>query len=282
MYLKTKKALLSFSVLFFTSLGFLSPAHAETVLLPESHHLQYTTYGLFFEQQSMLIYKSGARAWGAVGITTALLEESDWLYKPQLVVHASANAAYLLNGSKGLLETQTIDARVGLALDLAFTESFRGMIMWEHQSGHISDDVQDAFLIGSNLGNEILWLRLIKDFDSEVRVGGSLHPVMGSDPGMMTWGSDQFFEIFPWKTSENPHVLSPFFAMGFDEYGRHEVDLTFHAQIGFAAGNHFSPDHHPNMRLVLGYYNGVDPRLKYFQFLFGYSNYAYGGVMFDI
>lgn len=257
-------------------------ARAETVLMPESHHLQYTTYGLFFEEQTQLVYKSAARAWGAVGVTSALLEESEWRWKPQLIVHASANAAYQLDSSGSLLLTETIDARVGLAIDLAFTETFRGMIMWEHQSGHISDNVMDAWLIGPNLGNEILWLRLIKDFDNEIRVGGSLHPVLGSDPGMMTWGSDQFFEWFPWKASMDPHRFSPFIAMGFDEYGRHEVDLTYHAQIGVAAGNHFSPDHHPNLRIVLGYYNGVDPRLKYFQYLFGYSNFVYGGLMLDI
>ena len=97
----------------------------------------------------------------------------------------------------------------------------------------------------------------------------------------MYFGAEQFAEWFPWEASTNPHHLSPFIAVGFEEYGRASVDLTFHAQAGWAAGDHFSEKSHPGMRLTVSY-NRIDPRLKSFQFFNGKSEFAYVGAMFDI
>ena len=83
----------------------------------------------------MLIYKSGSRAWGSIGTSVAILEESEWRWKPQLVLHASANASYKLNSTGNTLLTETIDARVGAAVN-AFTDSFRGEV-----GGRISQDI---------------------------------------------------------------------------------------------------------------------------------------------
>ena len=262
---------------------FLSPqASAETVLLPDSRDLQYRTYGLFFDEQSTLVYRNGGHAQGALGGTLAILEERDWLWEPQLIIHGSANSAFTLNSRGDTLLTETVDARVGLAMDLRFNESFRGTLIWTHQSGHISDNVPDPDLIGSNLGNEIITLRLIRDFAREWRFGAGLRPSVGSDPGLKVFGAEQFAEWFPWHASEDIHRFSPFVAVGFEEYGRQEIDFTFNGMIGLAAGDHFSESKHPGLRVVLGYYNGADPRLKYFQFKNSKVGFVYGGLMFDI
>src|SRR5438067_7806142 len=70
----------------------LPPANGEPTFLPDSRHQQYETYGLFFEEQSMLIGKSGSRAWGALGQSLALFELAEWRWKPQIIAHASANS----------------------------------------------------------------------------------------------------------------------------------------------------------------------------------------------
>lgn len=257
-------------------------AFAGMQVLPDSRHQQYQTYGLFFDQQSLLAFRQEGRAWGALAGSIAALELTDWKWNPQLVIHGSANASFKINGKGDTLLTETIDARVGLAVDLKFESDFRGSIIWTHYSGHVSDNVADLDLFGSNLGNEVLDLRLIKDIDTSYRFGLGIRPTLGSDPGMIAFGAEQFFEWFPTGEAADPHHFAPYFATGFEEYGRHAIRFTWHAQIGIAAGNHFGETKHSSLRGVVGYYNGNDPRLKYYQFKDRRVDFFYGGVAFDI
>lgn len=255
---------------------------AEIVFLPESRHQQYRTYGLFIDQQSSLMLRDSGKAWGALGGAITLAELTTCEYKPQLTAHGSANAAMVINSAGNTLLTQTIDARVGLSADFEFTPEWRGTLIWTHQSGHISDNVPDADLIGSNLGNEILTLRFIRDIDQRWRIGAGIRAAVASDPGMQGLGGEQFVEWFPYQFSDNPHHLNPYISLGTEEYGRAHEELSFNAQVGLAAGNHFLPKKFSALRLVLGYYNGIDPRLKYFQFKRLRSEFGYAGLMFDI
>lgn len=257
-------------------------ARGELILIPESRHEQFLTYGLFIDQQSMLVMRDAGNFWGAVAGSLPLLEERDWAFRPQLLANASVNANFRSNDTHTTLLTQTFDARAGLELDLSFTESFRGAIGWTHQSGHISDNVPYPQLIGPNLGNELIWIRLIRDFDTRFRIGGTLRPIVGSDPAMKTFGADQFAEWFPWGQRSSPHSLSPYLAAGVEEYGRDYVQAAFHAQIGAVVGNHFFETWHPSLRIVAGYYTGPDPALKYYEFMRFTPKFFYTGFMFDI
>ncbi len=255
---------------------------AEVSILPESRHEQYRTYGLFIDQQSALLFKSSGKAWGSIGGAITLLEFPDLKYKPQLTVHGSANAAFTINGAGDTLLTETIDARAGLSADLEFTPDWRGSVMWTHQSGHISDNVPDRDLIGSNLGNEVIALRLIHDIERRFRLGGSLRAVVSADPGMIVLGGEQFLEWFPEQYPDSSHQFTPFFAFGTEEYGRQNMEFSWNAQVGLSAGNHFFPKKVSALRVVLGYYHGVDPRLKYYEFKNARSSFAYSGLMFEI
>lgn len=269
--------------LFLASLtGPLPSAHAETILLPESRHQQFQTYGLFMDQQSMLVFRFGRRAWGSLGGALALYEKPDWKYKPQLVVHGSATAAFRFNEKFDTLLTETVDARVGLAVDLTLSEAWLLSLGWTHMSGHISDDVLDRDLIGSNLGNESLWARAIRIVNPKLRIGGTLKPVVGSEPKMKFFAADQFIEYFPWGVSENFQDWNPFVAGSLEEYGPDKVDLTYHLQLGWFAGNHTFAKKHSSIRTVAGYYHGIDPRLKYAQFKYRRTDFFYAGLMFDI
>lgn len=269
---------LAFSSVWFSSLSIAS----DLEVLPTSRHQQYLTYGLFTDEQSTAAFRSEGKAWTAVGGFISLLELKDTPLNPQLVAHGLASAGMRINTRGDTLLTDTVDARAGLAIDLKFTDSLRASLTWTHQSGHISDNVPDKDLIGSNLGNEELSLRVIKDLDHSIRLGGSLRPFLGTEPTMQTFGADQFFEWFLNGEALTQHKFSPFFATGLEEYGLHEIDFSFHAQVGLAIGNHFDETKTSSMRVVFGYYAGVDPRLKYYQFKNLKSNFMYGGFMFDL
>lgn len=257
-------------------------ARAEWVVLPESKHQLFETFGLYIDEQSMILLRDSGRAWAAIGGSLGLLGNEELPLKPQLVIHGSANAAFQINQRGDTLLTQTVDARLGLAIDLQFDESFRGNVTWTHQSGHVADNVPDLDLFGSNLGNEIIDFRVVKDLQSKIRVGGGIRPTVGSDPGMIVFGEEQFVEYFPFEEGANPHEFKPYIACGFEEYGRGTIQFSSNFQIGYAAGSHFRKERHSSLRAVLGYYTGNDPRLKYYQFKHSRLGFAYAGLAFDL
>jgi hypothetical protein len=253
------------------------PARAALTFFPDSHDQQFHTYGLYIDNQSDLLVLDSKRAWGALAGAFAILENDSWGH-PQLVLGASANAAFRFNAQVNTLLTETIDARVGLALQFSPEKDFRFMLGWQHQSGHIADNVPDPSLIGSNLGNEIFYGRVVKDFEDRWRVGGELKPFVGTDPAMKAFGADQFAEWFPWGVAGSRRQASPFLAGGLEQYGRDFIQLCGNVQAGVVFGNHFKAEHEPTLRAVLGYYWGNDPRLKFYEFDHQHSDFAYTGL----
>src|SRR3954465_2788300 len=78
-------------------------ARADLIVLPESRHQQYSTYGLFVENQSAMLQRTGGRAWAAIGNNIALFEFPEMKHSPQLVLAASANASFRVIGVGMLL-----------------------------------------------------------------------------------------------------------------------------------------------------------------------------------
>ena len=266
-----------FLVLFSLSLC----AKADVIINPESHHKLFLSHGLFFDPQSMIIFRGDSRGWAAVGGSAALVEFKDSEYKSQLVIHASANTSYEF-ASTGTVHVETSDARVGLAYDLQFSPTLRGAFIWTHQSGHISDNVPDIDLMGPDLGNEVFDFRVVQDFERTWRIGGGLRPFVISNPSIPAFGAEQFAEWYPNQMSTDPHELCPFVALGLEEYGAKTVDLTAHLQVGYVAGSHFDQHNLQSMRFTLGVYSGADPRLKYFQFKNRRVDFVYAGFSFEM
>ena len=258
-----------------------APARADYVMVPESRHQLFQAYGFFLDPQNDLFWRSPDRGWGAVGGVFPLVEFTDWKGKPQILLQGSANAGYLVDTSKLLLRTQTIDARVGLLVDVALSNDTRLEIGWTHESGHIADDVPDASLIGPNLGNEIISVRVIHDIDEHFRFGGTFKPVAGAAPHLKTFGADQFAEWFPWGQAADVHHHSLYAAVALEETGVDHIIPTFQGHIGILWGNHFREPHTVGLRLVAGYYNGIDPRLKYAQYMLATIQFGYAGMAFD-
>ncbi len=261
------------------SLFALPLARADVVFLPESHHHQYLTYGLFLDENSAALYRTGGRAWGNLGGAIALFEENNLPTKPQLVFHAVVNAAYHMTPKGDAVAGETVDDRLGASFEFALQPDLRFSIGWEHWSGHASDDIPDRELIGPNLGDEMIPMRLVYDYQDLGRVGTTLRPVVGSEPGIRPFFMDQFIEVFPWRAQKDFRKATPYVSVGFEEYGRNYIVFTYHAQLGVYFGSHLEPEHHPTLRLAIGYYNGIDPRMKYAQFKDTRQNFGYGGVL---
>lgn len=284
MILGIMRSLSLVSILFL--LRFLPSAEAGWMLLPDSRYQQYLTYGLFIDQQSTLILRSGGRAWGALAGSLGLLEFSGWDSRPQLVAQASANTSFRWNERRDTLLTETVDARVGLSVLWTLDPDTRIVTGWSHQSGHISDNVEDPGLIGPNLGNEILYVRWVLDLPESVgfwRVGGTLKPFIGSEPGMKAFASDQFLEWSPWGITETSQKPTFYFAVGLEELGVDQIRLNSHFQMGLWTGNHGKRmEGRSTARLALGFYHGMDPRMKYAQFQLSRVRFAYFGLMFEL
>jgi hypothetical protein len=260
-----------------------SDSGSNFVLLPESRDQQYRTFGLFIDNQtSGLFLPSGNDVWLALGEEVALLENKSWYGSPQLVLYASVNAGDRLKTGSSTILMETIDIRAGLSYEFSIDEKQRIAVTYMHQSGHTSDDVQDETLVHPNLGNEELLVRYFRDIQDRFRLGGTLKPYFGSDPGIERFAADQFFEWFPWGTAARMDKFTPFIAGSVEEYGAQAINVTYHAQLGAYIGNHMQPIYKPNVRVVAGYYNGVDPRLKYAQFDFGFQRFYYFGAQLGL
>jgi hypothetical protein len=274
------RPLLAIAAIAVAAAGFAPPARAEIQVVPESRHHLFQPYAFFLEPQNDLLWRTPTRGWGEVGGVFPLFEATDWRWTPQLLIHGTANAAYVIDTSKLMLMTQTVDARAGLFIDLSLADDTRLEIGWTHESGHVSDDIPDSTLIGPNLGNEIISFRLLHDIEDHFRLGGTLKPVAGATPKLKVFGADQFAEWFPWGQSD-PHTHSFYVAMSLQETGVDHIVPGFQAQVGLLWGTHFRRPHHMSLRLVAGYYTGLDPRLKFAQYLLATMQFGYAGVMFD-
>jgi hypothetical protein len=179
------------------------------------------------------------------------------------------------------LLTDTVDVRVGLLFLFRLSESARLSVGWTHFSGHISDNVLDPALIGSNLGDETIPIRFVYDMGKYARLGASFKPYIGSEPSMKFFAADQFAEWFPWGANDSAQG-TPFLAVGCEEYGPHHLDFLLHVQVGIYFGNHLTERHRPGFRVALGFYNGPDPRLKYAQYKDESARFGYLGILFDL
>ena len=257
-------------------------SHADFEFIPDSHHQQFVTFANFTGETSTFVIRNPDRAWAAVGGGLSVVGFEAWTFKTQMVIFGFANVAFHLNEKRDTVLTETIDARVGLAFESAFRSDLRASLGWHHFSGHTSDDVLDTNLVAPNLGDEVLQARLIYDYAARFRIGLSLKAVAGSEPGMKVFAGDQFVEWFPFGTASTYGKPTPYIAVGVEEWGVNVVFPTLHVQLGAYIGNHLRPEHRSNIRLVSGYYHGVDPRLKYAQFLLSRVEFGYAGLMFDI
>jgi len=166
---------------------------------------------------------------------------------------------------------------------MTFSDTFRGAIIWTHDSGHISDNVALPELIGPDVGDEYFDFRLIKDTeDQHWRYGGGFDPALKSHPTQQWFSAEEFVEWWPHGPSKNPHSAVPFVAGGLQQYGTDAIELTGNIQLGWATGDHFSPHFEKAWRFVIGAYSGQDMRLKYYKYEGTQTHTVYAGFFLDI
>ncbi len=257
------------------------PGKAGWERLPESRHHQFLTHALFTEEQTTFVIRDSSRVWAALAGSLALIENTDTPLKPQLVAFVSMNLSFRYKSSVLEYNVETFDGRFGLAVEMNLSDSARLSIGVLHLSGHAADSILDADLITPNVGQDALFARLIYDLNSQFRFGTTLRPLIGSDPVSNAFAADQFVEWYPFAYSGDQRTPRPYLALGLEEYGRHTVKLSFHAQLGVAFADHFLPKKVSNLRVVFGYYTGQDLRLKYAQFKENDSRFIYIGTMIN-
>ncbi len=257
-------------------------ARASWEFLPESRHQLFQTYSFFIEQHNILVYRGEGRYWAAVSANLPLVGNNELSTHPQLLFHFSGNDSMHVDDEGGVF-TETLDTRIGLMFEIV-TPQFLGL-KWSiglfHESGHTVDGSQDPSLAPLNLGDNVLRARVLRDFGTKIRAGITYVPVIHAIPDNLNAGMNEFIEYFPWGSKED-HSASPFLAMGLANGISFTGSSTFHAQLGLSFGSHFQDRHTHDARLVVGYYNGVDPRAKYSQFDGDRGAFEYLGIMFDI
>lgn len=202
-------------------------------------------------------------------------------HHPEIIFTATANAAMHFNDNYRIW-TETIDARVGCAFEYEFDPALRASIGISHNSGHAADGIADLDLYEPTLGEEFVPLKAVYDWGTRLRVGATFKPFILAFPTeVQFFSADAFVDYFPWG-QDNPHQPAPYVSFGIDEMGVGHPFYTFHGQLGVLLGNHFGRGHHQTIRGVVGYYNGADPRMKYFQYRQATMDFAYIGIMGDI
>ena len=262
---------------------FEKPSYAEWTTLPESHHQLYDQWGTLLDEQSSLLNYGQARVWTGLGGTLPILGNETSLHHPELVIHASANAGLHYNDNLRIW-TETLDVRLGLAFEWEYNENLRFSVGYTHFSAHSADGLsdQDYDLMAPSVGQESVPIRAVYDLDKTFRFAVTLRPFVRSYPSVRRVWFDQSVEYYPWGAKDSKTEFSPYVSFGLEESGVDSYILTYHAQLGAYIGNHFGKGHHQTLRGVLGYYNGADPRLKYFELRSAQQQFAYLGFMFDL
>lgn len=70
-------------------------------------------------------------------------------------------------------------------------------IGYNHSSGHANDDIIDKSLLGLNLDEDNLVLRLVYKGNRKFRFGFTLLPLVHADPQRQWFSSNRFIEFFP-------------------------------------------------------------------------------------
>ena len=266
-----QKRLFQFLICF----SFLRPALAAVIPFPESTSQQFHTFGLFQDSECMFVRTNHSENWLDLAADIPLIGFSD-SSKSQVIMTSS----YFANVTGNRL-TQTIDYRMMLSYDTELSSAVLMRIGYNHSSGHANDDIVDKSLLGLNLDEDNLILRLIYTGNRKFRFGFTLLPVLSADPKRQWFSSNQFFEFLPAEQKVDKSA-NFFVAGGIEEYGMSHPEASLHFQTGFYFGNHVLPMHATTARLALGAYGGPHPALKQFAFRELRQSFVYAGLIVDL
>lgn len=250
--------------------------------LPPTRHHQFLNLATLTEEKTGIVMREGGRAWGGIAANVSLVELSEFSFKPQLVLYGIVDVSFRSNTWAFDFLTETFDARFGMAWESVVDESLRFSVGLLHYSGHTADSVLNPELVPPNMGDDVILGRVVYDYGKTLRLGLTLRPAINSDPRKQFFGAEQFVEWFPWGGNESATSPSPFLAAALEEDGPRKIELNYHIQAGVHLGNHFSEAGRQSMRVVIGYYDGLDPRLKYGRIKQTRSHFVFAGLWFNI
>lgn len=256
---------------------------ADWTLLPESRHHLFQTYGLFIDMQNIVIGRGQNHYWAAVAANMPLAGNNDSPWHPQIIFHLSGNDSMHVNDGGGVF-TETLDTRIGFFFECTTPIwDIRAYIGIHHISGHTVDGTDDPSLGPLDLGDNTMRTRFVRDFMDQFRVGLDANFVINAIPDNVAHSLEEFAEYFPLGSREDPRGIAPFVAVGYRHpMGSLTGHATIHAQAGVSVGSHFGAKHSHDMRMIIGYYDGQDPRSKYSQYDPARNRFTYLGIMFNM
>lgn len=252
-----------------------SASYGNWEVFPQSRHPLFSSFAFLSEQNNTFLDRTDGRALANLGLTAALFGNSD----SQIIATGGISVSF--RPTTGFLgyATETFDARFLLGWETLLDSRSRLLIGFLHESGHTADGILDPDIVGVGLGFERLVFRFISDFPS-FRVGGTLKPIFKAEPAAKFFAADEFIEWFPIDQFEKE--IRPFLALELEQQGSNEYYLNMNLQLGLYFGQHLDEAHRPTVRTVLGYYRGMDTRLKYAFYKFSQIDFGYVGLVFDL
>lgn len=258
-------------------------SQADWDFMPESRHHLYQTYANFIEQQNMVAWRGGSQYWASVSINLPLAGDNADPGHPQFLMHLSANDSMHINNGGGVF-TEILDTRLGFFLELAVPSAWdlRFSAGFLHISGHTVDGIDDPELTPYDLADNVLRIQVFRDFDKWLRTSLLVAPVIHSIPSGYPTLISGTIEYFPLQQSDDPNAFSPYISGSLTHRASLDGKFGIQLQAGIAVGNHFQEKHTHDLRLALGYYNGVDPRAKYAQYDHNRVAFWFLGTMFNL
>lgn len=258
---------------------FFAYADFDFTFLPNSRHQQYQSYALILDDHAYGLMTRKQSILGQMAGHIAFLEFPTLWGSPQFVFSTSINTILKLKHYD--IFTDTADTYIHFLLEFTIDPTTRFSFGFRHQSGHVTEDTPDQTLHDLNCGIDAFYLRFVKDFQQKLRLGATIAPVIESIPHQSYWEVNQFIEWFPWGVNEKEKVFNPYISYSLSESGWQSFTLTHQIQIGAYLGKHFSDQHATTIRVVAGYYNGLDLRLKYATYRDKHGKFFYLGLMAD-
>ena len=270
---------MNYIIILISLLGVFQNIEAQTFMPEKKSHL-FQTNGLFTEEgQTAIFNQGGSRYWVELAARMAVLEFDQQKLKPQLIINAGVMDS--LRYEKKEFQSDTQDLRIGLALLMTLDPQTRFMVSLSHLSGHVLEDIPNKALIPVDVGDESFGFRLIHDYEEHFRFGGDIKYIFGTVGGVKRASADQFFEWMPLGEKGLKSKYTPYAAFGFEENGYLNYYLSSHIQTGIYWGNHLAEKHSEIVKLLLGYYSGLDPRQKVAHFEHSKAQYLYGGLAYE-
>lgn len=258
--LKHNLALLASLFLMFTP----KMAYSETVWLPKKMTESVLSVSILEDSYTGVEVTSNDHLLGSLSSNFPILAFES---KDQLV--ASAQVLFDARYGGTNIYAENLDVRVSMYYSHLLKNHLILRYGLTHTSGHVMDDVKETALIPLNMGSDSLSFRIANDGANPFRYGIYANGFLDTDPTGRTINGGIFGEYY----FSNNSTDSFFIAQNISLPENLRISVGTASTFGYA---------YKTLRVVAGYAQGADPRLKHQLYLNYRANYFYGGLRIEM